>query len=337
MILSISRTKYSALLVALAAGVSLQATPTVATDFAGSYTISSLGVAPGVEWDIGGLLVNPSNPNSLLLVGAANRRAATIYDVPLTRDSGGHVTGFSGNGVPVASAYGLTGGADGSLVQGPGGVLFYSSYPDNHIGQIKPGSTAPDKLVNLIPQTGVASSLGGLQFVPAGFPGAGRLKLANYSVGRWWDAVIVPDGNGTYDVIVTPGEGLFIGGSFEGVYYVPPGSALFTNPTVLIADFKYEEIAAFDVDSNGDPIVSSRRTFVSGLRGAEGITSDPVTGDLLISTFGFGNNLYRIGGFGSGVPGDDPGDIAETPEPSSFVLLLSAVPAAVLAARRRRR
>jgi hypothetical protein len=317
---------------ALAAVATLHAAPIVDPFFAGAYTITGLGV-PDVPQEFGGLVVNPSNPNSLFLVGQANQNEAAIYDLSLIRDGGGHVTGFGGPGVFRASAYGLTGGADGSLVYGPGGVLFYSSYPDNHIGQIKPGSTEPDKLINLIPQTGVASSLGGLAFVPAGFPGAGRLKLANYSVGRWYDASVSPDGTGTYDVTVTPGEGLFLGGSFEGVFYVPVGSLVFPFPSVLIADFKYEEIAMFQVDANGDPIPESRRTFISGLRGAEGITQDPVTGDLLVSTFAFGSDLYRISGFSAPPPGDDPG-IASTPEPSTSVLLLAGLGLGALIRRR---
>ncbi|MDZ4796669.1 MAG: hypothetical protein SGI92_00800 [Bryobacteraceae bacterium] len=321
---------FAALAVSITA---LQATPTVDPLFAGAYSITSLGV-PNVPTDFGGLLVNPADPNSLMLVGQANRDEAAIYDLPLTRDAGGHVTGFAGPGTFRASAYGLTGGADGSLVLGPGGVLFYSSYPDNHIGQIKPGSTAPDKLINLIPQTGVASSLGGLQFVPDGFPGAGRLKLANYSVGRWYDATVSPDGTGTYNVTVTPGEGLFLGGSFEGVFYVPIGSLVFPFPSVLIADYKYEEIAMFQVDANGDPIPESRRTFISGLRGAEGITQDPVTGDLLVSTFGFGHNLYRIGGFNTPLSGDDPGQV---PEPATSALLVSALSLGFLGRRLLRR
>ncbi len=314
----------------------LNASPVVDPYYAGEYNLTVLGTIAGVETEhggFGGLTLQPGDLNSLLIGGNAGHRTGAIWQVDVIRDTAGHITGFSGDASYYAAAYGLTGGIDGSLVYGPDGVLFYSSYPDNHIGQIKPGSTSPDKLTNLIPMTGVASSVGAMTFVPEGFPGAGRLKIATYSVSRWYDGYIEPDGTGTFNITVPWSEGIFLGGSPEGILYVPIGSALFPNPTVLITEFTYGSVAAYEVDSLGNPIPSSRRTFASGIPSVEGITLDPVTGDILLSTFGRGNQIIRIsGGIAMG-----SGELPEvhSPEPATWWLSSTAFVAFVALLRRR--
>ncbi|MDQ6632109.1 MAG: DUF11 domain-containing protein, partial [Verrucomicrobiota bacterium] len=56
--------------------------------------------------------------------------------------------------------------------------------------------------------------------------------------------------------------------------------------------------------TNGAPIVSSRRLFVTGLSGAEGAVIDPLTSDFLFSTYGGGNRIVRVQGFGVPLPAD---------------------------------
>lgn len=46
--------------------------------------------------------------------------------------------------------------------------------------------------------------------------------------------------------------------------------------------------------------------MVTGLNGAEGALIDPVTGDFLFSTFGSGNEVFKVTGFGSLVGCTDP-------------------------------
>ncbi|HEU4417962.1 MAG TPA: hypothetical protein VFT55_03430, partial [Planctomycetota bacterium] len=43
--------------------------------------------------------------------------------------------------------------------------------------------------------------------------------------------------------------------------------------------------AAYDVDGNGDPIVATRRVVASACRGVLGLAVDPVSGDVLVSTW----------------------------------------------------
>ncbi|MDP6343266.1 MAG: PEP-CTERM sorting domain-containing protein [Alphaproteobacteria bacterium] len=285
---------------------------TFGLDFSGSYTDFDLGGPSGVPGPLGGLTFKAGDPNTLLIGGNANSTAADIYQIGLTRDINGHINGFTGPATFFADAYGSTGGIDGGLRYGPGGVLFYTSYGDNHIGQIKPGSTAPDKLVDLNP-LGIGSSVGSLEFVPAGFAGAGKLKLVSYNTGQWYDATLTPDGFGTYDVSA-PILRATLGGGPEGIVYIEAGNAGFGVDSVLVSEYGNGKVAAYEIDANGDPITSTRRDFITDLSNAEGALIDPLTGDFLFSTFGGGDRVVVIQGF---VP---PTNVI--PEPGTLILFL---------------
>jgi hypothetical protein len=81
--------------------------------------------------------------------------------------------------------------------------------------------------------------------------------------------------------------------------------------------------------ASGDPILSSRRNFPTGLEGAEGAVLDPVTGDFLFSTFGGGDRVVLVSGF------TDPPPPA-MPEPATYALMLAGLAACLALARRRR-
>ena len=271
---------------------------TIAPTFDPDYDFVVLGAVPSLPTNAGGLTFAPSDPNTILIGGAANGFTADVFSIAVTRGAGGHITAFSGTATFYADATGASGGIDGGLSFGPGGVLFFTSYSDNRLGQIKPGSTTVDKLVDLnAAAIGVASSVGALAFVPAGFPGAGRLKLAQYSgSGNWYDVTLAPDANGTYDVTGASFK-VAIGGGPEGIIYIAAGNAQFAVPSILVSEYGGGNIAAYEIDANGDPVVATRRVFMSGLGGAEGAVVDPVTGDFLFSTFGNGNRVIVVKGF----------------------------------------
>ena len=137
-----------------------------------------------------------------------------------------------------------------------------------------------------------------MQFVPPGQPGAGSLKLASYRGGGWYDADVVADGAGTYDLAnVREIVDSRLEGGPEGFVYVPPGSPQFSGPSLLVSEYGVDEVAAYQVDANGDPRIATRRAVVSGLDGAEGALLDPVTGDFLFSTFGGGSRVVAVRGF----------------------------------------
>ncbi len=297
----------SLIAVLLSAGVALAARSasaviTVAPAYAGSYTASTIAGVPGVTSPYGGITFVPGSPNQLLIGGAANGAGGEIDSIIVTRGVGGHITGFAGS----ATLYATAPNIDGGLAFGPGGVLFYTAYPTNQLGEIKPGSVSPDKIVSLSP-LGIGSSVGTLQFDPSG-----NLKIASYGTGTWYSAGLTPDGLGTFDVTGVanvPTANTF--GGPEGIAYVPTGSPLFPTPSVLVSRYGAGDVQAYTLDAFGNPVASTGQSFISGLGGAEGATIDPVTGDFLFSTFGGGNQLVVVGGFAP------PSSV---PEPSMLVI-----------------
>jgi hypothetical protein len=277
----------------LPAGASAQV---IQAPFKASYSARDLGSPPGVPTRYGGLTFLAGNSNTLLIGGGANTSVGALYAVPVRRAADGQITGF-GN----ARRYADAANNDGGIAYGPGNVLFLAQWPNNGLGQTRPGSSATDKFIDMN-QFGVASSLVALGFVPSGFPGAGSLKLSSYSGGQWYDAAVAPDGAGTYNLTrVTPVPAASIPGS-DGFVYVPPGSTLFDSPSMLVTEYQDGAIGAYRLDGDGNPVVSSRRGFLTDLDNAVGATIDPVTGDFLFSTFGGNNQVVAVGGFGLAPP-----------------------------------
>lgn len=287
------------------------AVPVVAPEFAGVYTLQSLGQVPGLPEPYGGLTF--IDDDTLLIGGAANLVEGRLYTIDVVRDGDGHVIGFSGS----ATQFGSVGEFnDGGVVFGPGGVLFTARWPTNELGQTRPGDLDEARIIDL-GAFGVSPSPGGMTFVPAGMPGGGQFKIVSWDTGDWYTVALAAAGDGTYDVLsATPGPTL--PGGPEGIAYVPPGSPLFLNPSVLISEFSDGNVAVYDVDADGNPLLASRRDFVIGLIGAEGALVDPVTGDFLFSTFGAegGDEVLRVQGFVPPPP---------VPEPGSLVLLAAGL------------
>jgi hypothetical protein len=71
---------------------------------------------------------------------------------------------------------------------------------------------------------------------------------------------------------------------------------------MLVSEYQAGQVAAYAVNANGDPIISSRRTFITDLSGADGAYIDPVTGDFLFSTFGSGDRVIVVRGFAKPLP-----------------------------------
>jgi hypothetical protein len=71
---------------------------------------------------------------------------------------------------------------------------------------------------------------------------------------------------------------------------------------MLVSEYSAGGVAAYAVDGNGNPIAATRRSFITGLSGADGAFIDPVTGDFLFSTFGGGDRVVVVRGFAGSVP-----------------------------------
>jgi hypothetical protein len=102
----------------------------------------------------------------------------------------------------------------------------------------------------------------------------------------------VADGLGTYDVKKVSTIGRASPGGPEGFVYVAAGNPRFTTPSVLVSEWNSNRVSAYTVDKEGEPVVDSRKDFITGLQGAEGAYRDPATGDFFFSTFS--NNADRI-------------------------------------------
>jgi len=284
--------KLTPLLVMLTlAGLSSKA-QTLQPPFTNDYSIVDLGAVPGLPTPYGGLTFKAGDPNTILIGGSANDAAGKLYSIGVRRDVSNVITGFNGT----ATFFAQAANNDGGVAYGPGGVLFLARWPINELGQTKPGSTNTDKIVDLN-TIGVVPSPGGLNFVPAGFPGAGQLKMVSYAGGQWYTVPLSPDGTGTFNL----GTAIFktnVVGSPEGIVYVPPGSPQFASfDSVLVCEYGAGKVATYELDGDGDPIPGTRRDFITGLSGAEGAVIDPLTGDFLFSTFGAGNQVIVVRGF----------------------------------------
>lgn len=126
-------------LLAIVLLVPLAKADTIAPGFSGSYSLTNVGTPGNVPVFFGALTFMAGNPNQLLIGGDANDVGGAIYQVGVTRDITGHINGFSGPATLFATAPYI----DGGLTYGPGGVLFYTGYPTDTLGEIKPGSSAP--------------------------------------------------------------------------------------------------------------------------------------------------------------------------------------------------
>lgn len=263
--------------------------------FSSRYNLRDLGAVPAVPGRYGALTFKAGAADTLLIGGNGNTPEAKIYEVTVARRADGHITGFSGNARFFAHAHGpIDGGIDGGLAYGPDNVLFFTSYPDNAIGQIKPGETNASKYF-FADASLIRGTVGTLAFVPAGMPGAGHLKILTVDSGNWYDATLSPDASGTFDINIVSSE-IATGLSAEGALFVPAGNPLFSTPSVLVADYSANRFVALEVDAGGDPVLASLREFATAIPGAEGATQDPVTGDFLFSSLQEGK-IYAMGGF----------------------------------------
>ena len=261
----------------------------VRAPFDASYSVQDLGAAPGVPGgSYGGLVLKPGTTDRLLLSRGIQLSTGALYEIGLTRDAEGRITGFAGAATRYADAAEISGGLD----VGPGDVLFLSRSNSNALGQTKPGSASTDKIIPLAP-FGVPFGVEGVRFVPPGLPGAGSLKLSG-ATNRWYDASVTPDGTGTYDLqavsevggqLLSPREAT----SFD---YVRAGSPQFADPAMLVSQTL--SVVTYDLDADGNPVPATLRSVVEGVSGVTGGYTDPVSGDYLFTA---GDNVYVLHGF----------------------------------------
>lgn len=292
----------SAAAVLLSCGILVSGVFAAAIDpyYAGSYSLIDLGSAPDVVENYGGLTLLAGTTDTLLIGGSANTADGSLYTIRVSRDAQGHINGFVGS----ATLYGSAPYNDGGVTYGPDGVLCASQWPVNRLSQYRPGSSSPDKVTDLA-ALGAAASNAAINFVPAGFGGAGQMKLVSYGGGEFYTADYSPDGLGTFDISAVTSEGISLPGGPEGFVYVAAGSPLFDKNSMLVSECRAGKVGAYELDANGNPILATRRDFLTDLSGTQGAFIDPLTGDFLFSTFGGESRIIAVRGFAvttTGVP-----------------------------------
>jgi hypothetical protein len=280
---------------------------TISPAYSTWYTVTDLGPIPGLPNQAGGMAFLAGDANTLLVAANSQFSSGLIDSIGVVRDAAGHITGFTGSAATVASAPYI----GDSLVYGPGGILFYTDQFDHAIGEIKPGSTSPDKLATF--PFSVALGEGGVGFAPAGFAGSGSLIVSN-AHGQFCAPTMTADGLGTYDVATcTAGE--TIGGSAAGFAWVPLGSPGFLSPAMLVAGSSGSAvIGVFLLDANGLPVPSSDRLVTLEV-GPLGGTFDPLTNDFFfVKNNGTLWDVLEVQGFAAP---EQPGSV---PEPGTLAL-----------------
>jgi hypothetical protein len=278
----------------------------MAAPYTTSYTAYILGAVPGVPDPLGGCVVSSSDPNTLYVAGNSEDAQGAIYSIGVTRDACGHITGFVGTAVSLGSMPYV----DANLVYGPSDVLFYTEWPTFGLAQLLPNATSPSLDTNLQPFMVDAGSAGGLGFVPPTLAAAGELRAStwpNAGTGGWFHIPYSSTDAGVF-AIGTPVQTTTVteGGGFA---YVPSGSPQFSNPALLMAEWQTQggKVAAYDVDSNGDPVPSSRRDFFSDFPSPWGAYFDAVTGDYLFLSWGVSpDEVYEVQGFTKPPPPPPP-------------------------------
>ena len=247
--------------------------------FATDYTLTTLPAIPGAPDYYGGLTINFVDPNSLLVICDTEELTAEIYAITVTRDSAGHINGYSGTATLHATAPNADGGLD---YEPTTGTLFYSTYPNNSIGQIMLFSTSPDRIDPL----GLAGTTGSLRFTPPGYPNAGKLRITTYDTNIWASADVSPDGFGTFDLNNVTQIALVPGCSgTESMIYVDPTYPGFNAQEVLVCNWDCDAVGAYSIDVNGDiDVTAPRREFLSGFT-CSGAMLDPFTGDFIFSSY----------------------------------------------------
>jgi hypothetical protein len=73
------------------------------------------------------------------------------------------------------------------------------------------------------------------------------------------------------------------------------------SPGLLVVAYVGSSIDAYTVDANGDPVITTRATFMT-IANPEGVAQDPVSGDMLFGTFSGSGGITVVKGFNLPAP-----------------------------------
>lgn len=268
-----------------------------APEFASLYHVFEMGPVPGVPSPLGGCVILRSDPYTLWIAGESERSTGGLYRIGVRRDNCGHIVAFDGTAQRVLDVPSI----DANLVELANGTLLYTGWPNFLFGQLD--LVTPSLLFSVdlttLGQTG--SSAGGLGQVPAAVTaGAGGLRVLGWPDGQWHEVNTTTADGGVLAVQSVAATGVTLPNGPGGVAYVPAASAGFPVQSIMVAEWSADKVATYEVDSRGDPVVSTRRDFFTAFPKPWGAYFEPETGDYLFLTWGRSgveDSLFRVQGF----------------------------------------
>jgi hypothetical protein len=253
-----------------------------------------------------------------------------IQQLGVTRDANCNITGFTAQNWEPYSApesddvfvRDISFLDDGTMVMLRLGSDLYGYPSVPQIGQRSPGATETSKVDDLMPLLAAWPQLtfsndpaAGLAVVPAGFPGAGSVKLIveKESSSHWHTLPLSPDGSGTYDVgaaveettVAPPQDGW--GGYYNrGIAFIGPELPDVDVPSVFITEAWHYILAIYELDDDGNPVLETRKEFIEGLGMPSGADRDPVSQNNFVFTGRRSGDVYVIRGCEAAPPSTDP-------------------------------
>lgn len=260
-----------AALCAFASVASAQLQLPVGTSVLATYNSAAFGIASAP------VAIEFSADGSTILIGVnGNLPNSAIFSAPVLRDPvSQRVVGFGTSSFFAPAPY-----LDAGLEIGPNGHLFYSEFPTTNLGQFVNGTLYQHPFI------GIAGTLGGLTFVPAGMPNAGTMLVSSFSGNEIYAISTVVGQNGD---LVPTGATLFATmpvNHLEGMRFIPSGPFA---GDLLVCDFNDPgTLWRVDIDpSTGQPVGgavnSSAVPFIGNFDLQDGIAFDPITSDLFIT------------------------------------------------------
>ncbi len=281
---------------------------TIAPEFAPAYHAFDLGTIPGIPAPLGGCVIETGDANTLLVAGRSEQSDGAIYSVKVKRDACKHIVGFEGTATKLIDAPFV----DASLVFGPNGTLIFPMWNADEDPHAWPGKLA-QKTATSRTHTVIANvkqlgntrdqGPGGLGFVPPGLAAEGELR-----------AISQPEGDVLHVGYETTSDGIrvtsvearptHLEGWPGGFAYVPAGSPGFAKPSMMVAEWNANVVSTYEVDEQGDPIVSTRKLFFDEFTRPWGAYFDAITGDYLFLTWGGKEDrVFVVQGFAVPPPG----------------------------------
>jgi hypothetical protein len=261
-------------------------------EFADSYSLKTLNGAVG---GCTALAFWAENPN-ILLAAYKNNFAAGILGVAVTRDASGHIDGFNGGpgtGIP----YGFltpAGGIQGGLVSLPNASGIASPYGTPYAFSSTDGLVGIAGAPLSVSVPAFTPNAGGLAAIPTGV-GTGNLALLPYG-GTFLEGTLGADVSGNLTLSVAD-SGIHLVDHATGLGYVTTPVPHILDKSLLVLDGgTTSTLSVFLLDASGLPISGTKRDIATGLSASYSITTDPLTGDLLIADFG-DDMIYEIQGF----------------------------------------